>query len=198
MRARHFVNWIKRGKGASAAEYIVMIILAAMFLIAIIRVFGPAVSQKFTDANDELSGTLASDSSSRDKDGSGDSVSGQAGKDGANTKGGDGKGGSGGAAGGQGSGAGGGKGGGDGKGGKGGGKGGKGGSGGSGSGGGGDGDGGSGGSGGGGANGDGAGAGGGGGCNDDGEESAGFNPAILLAALFLVGLLIYVMVKGQK
>ncbi len=40
--------------GATATEYIILLILIACFVIAIVKVFGKTVSQKFTDANDTV------------------------------------------------------------------------------------------------------------------------------------------------
>lgn len=38
--------------GATATEYIVLLILVACFIIAIVKVFGNTVSDKYTAAND--------------------------------------------------------------------------------------------------------------------------------------------------
>src|SRR5690554_3972209 len=46
-------------RGATATEYIVMIVLVALFVLGIIRVFGDTVKDKYMRANSELTGTLA-------------------------------------------------------------------------------------------------------------------------------------------
>ena len=38
--------------GATATEYIILLILIACFVIAIVKMFGQTVSKKFTSAND--------------------------------------------------------------------------------------------------------------------------------------------------
>lgn len=170
-------------RGATATEYIVMIVLVALFVLGIIRVFGDTVKDKYLRANSELSGTLAEGDGSPDSigqdgtyaDGSAAGGQGQEGAAGAGGAQAGGAGGSG-SAGGTGAAS----------------KGGKGGVGGSGSGG------------------KGSGAGGGGSGEDVNAPGGGggggggifggkgsFNPMILLAALLMVGLLLYVMFKGK-
>lgn len=63
-------------RGATAVEYIVMIVLTAMIILAVTRIFGSTIEQKYMEANDELSGTLAGDSDRSDgSGGSGDGSS---------------------------------------------------------------------------------------------------------------------------
>ncbi|QED27509.1 Flp family type IVb pilin [Microvenator marinus] len=40
--------------GATATEYIILLILIACFVIAIVKLFGNTVSEKFNDANDAV------------------------------------------------------------------------------------------------------------------------------------------------
>jgi Flp pilus assembly pilin Flp len=40
--------------GATATEYIILLILIACFVIAIVKLFGNTVSSKFTNANDSV------------------------------------------------------------------------------------------------------------------------------------------------
>lgn len=40
--------------GATATEYIILLILIAVLVIAIVKTFGKTIEQKFTDANDEV------------------------------------------------------------------------------------------------------------------------------------------------
>ena len=40
--------------GATATEYIILLILIACFVIAIVKLFGETVSEKFGDANDAV------------------------------------------------------------------------------------------------------------------------------------------------
>lgn len=40
--------------GATATEYIILLILIACFVIAIVKVFGNTVSEKYNSANDEV------------------------------------------------------------------------------------------------------------------------------------------------
>jgi len=40
--------------GATSTEYIILLILIACFVIAIVKVFGKTVSQKFTSANTKV------------------------------------------------------------------------------------------------------------------------------------------------
>jgi Flp pilus assembly pilin Flp len=41
--------------GATATEYIILLILIACFVIAIVKLFGSTVSTKFNDANNSVS-----------------------------------------------------------------------------------------------------------------------------------------------
>lgn len=50
-------------KGATPTEYMVMLILVAMVVLGVVKVFGGTVSQKYAEATDPLSNTLASDGS---------------------------------------------------------------------------------------------------------------------------------------
>lgn len=52
-------RWITQPKGATAAEYIVALILTALFVLGIVKLFGGTVEDKFSAANSELAGTLA-------------------------------------------------------------------------------------------------------------------------------------------
>lgn len=63
---------LRNRRGATAVEYIVMLILTAMVILAIMRVFGSTIEAKYNDAHDELAG-LETD---RSKSGSGGSGSG--------------------------------------------------------------------------------------------------------------------------
>lgn len=174
----------KSRRGATATEYIVMIVLASLVVLGLTRVFGDTIKTKFSAANNELSGTLAEDGTEGGGAGGAGGGAAGSGKYGASV---DpsagasgpvaGKGGASGGKGGSKAGAGGG-------------------AGGAGAGGGG----GSGGNGGSGDGSDGGGAMGGGGGGDSkraGEEKSSFNPMILIAAFLLVGLLAYVMFKGK-
>ena len=169
-------------RGATAVEYIVMLLLTAMVILAIMRVFGSTIEAKYNDAHEELTG-LESDRS-KSGGGSGSSGSGSGSKSSQDGQGGDGsdngsasgaEGGGAGASGGAGSASG------DGSAGSGGGGGGEGGK---------------------------SGVSGpsdtstgslyvGGKKKPPKEEEPGFNPIILLAALGLVGLLFFVMSKGK-
>ena len=40
--------------GATATEYIILLILIACFVIAIVKLFGTTVSKKFSSANDKV------------------------------------------------------------------------------------------------------------------------------------------------
>ncbi len=40
--------------GATATEYIILLILIACFVIAIVKIFGNTVSEKYNSANDEV------------------------------------------------------------------------------------------------------------------------------------------------
>ena len=40
--------------GATATEYIILLILIACFVIAIVKLFGGTVSEKYNSANDEV------------------------------------------------------------------------------------------------------------------------------------------------
>lgn len=40
--------------GATATEYIILLILIACFVIAIVKLFGTTVSSKFSEANDSV------------------------------------------------------------------------------------------------------------------------------------------------
>jgi pilus assembly protein Flp/PilA len=44
--------------GATATEYIILLILIACFVIAIVKLFGNTVSEKFNDANDAVVSTV--------------------------------------------------------------------------------------------------------------------------------------------
>lgn len=149
MMLRRMRSMIRRPRGATAVEYMVMMLLAVMVVMAVLKVFGGSIQEKFADANDELSGTLASDAQERrQRSGSGSeggsSGDGTSSSDGSSGQGADGQ------TGGE------------------------------------------------------AGTSAGGGSGEAGEggleedEGPGFNPVILLIALGLVGLLVYVMVKGKN
>jgi Flp pilus assembly pilin Flp len=45
--------------GATATEYIILLILIACFVIAIVKLFGQTVSSKFTSANSAVKGQVA-------------------------------------------------------------------------------------------------------------------------------------------
>ncbi|RVU47994.1 hypothetical protein EA187_00740 [Lujinxingia sediminis] len=47
--------WLGRGRGATAAEYMVLLMLAALFIVAMIRVFGSSVTSKFEASRQEIS-----------------------------------------------------------------------------------------------------------------------------------------------
>lgn len=40
--------------GATATEYIILLILIACFVIAIVKIFGNTISEKYNSANDEV------------------------------------------------------------------------------------------------------------------------------------------------
>lgn len=188
IESRMSAKWYNR-RGATAVEYIVMLLLAAMVILAIMRVFGSTIESKYNDAHDELSGIETDRSNSGSGSGAGgeggSGKSGRSGESGGGSENGSGSAaasGGGGGAGGSGAagsgGAGAGKSG-DGSGGGGGGSGGKGGV-----------------------------SGpsdtsngslyvGGGSKKAKEDEGPGFNPIILLAALGLVGLLFFIMFKGK-
>jgi Flp pilus assembly pilin Flp len=65
---------LRNRRGATAVEYIVMLILTAMVILAIMRVFGSTIEAKYNDAHDELSG-LETDRSKSGSSGSGGSGS---------------------------------------------------------------------------------------------------------------------------
>ena len=44
--------------GATATEYIILLILIACFVIAIVKLFGSTVSSKFTEANNSVKGQV--------------------------------------------------------------------------------------------------------------------------------------------
>ncbi|TXD38961.1 hypothetical protein FRC98_00745 [Lujinxingia vulgaris] len=53
--------WLGRGRGATAAEYMVLLMLAALFIVAMIRVFGSSVTSKFEASRQEISGISSED-----------------------------------------------------------------------------------------------------------------------------------------
>ena len=55
--------WLGRGRGATAAEYMVLLMLAALFIVAMIRVFGSSVTSKFEASRQEISGISSEDRS---------------------------------------------------------------------------------------------------------------------------------------
>ncbi|MBA2661728.1 MAG: Flp family type IVb pilin [Bradymonadaceae bacterium] len=40
--------------GATATEYIILLILIACFVIALVKIFGETIGEKFTSANDKV------------------------------------------------------------------------------------------------------------------------------------------------
>lgn len=50
--AEGLVNFHEDTRGATATEYIILLILIACFVIAIVKVFGENVSSKYDDAGD--------------------------------------------------------------------------------------------------------------------------------------------------
>lgn len=44
--------------GATATEYIILLILIACFVIAIVKIFGNTISEKYNSANDEVQGEV--------------------------------------------------------------------------------------------------------------------------------------------
>lgn len=61
----------RKPHGASAAEYMVMLILAALFIIAIIRVFGGTVSSKLYVATNKLDNLEAQEKANKENGGNG-------------------------------------------------------------------------------------------------------------------------------
>ncbi len=72
---------LRNRRGATAVEYIVMLILTAMVILAIMRVFGSTIEAKYSDAHDELAGL----ESTRSKSGSSSSGGGSHGSHGSHS-----------------------------------------------------------------------------------------------------------------
>ena len=58
--------WMGRSKGATAAEYMVLLMLAALFIVAMIRVFGSTVTSKFEASRQEISGISSEERAGED------------------------------------------------------------------------------------------------------------------------------------
>lgn len=67
--------WLRSRRGATPVEYMVMLILTALVVLAAVKVFGGTVKSKYSRANDDLGGTLAAeDQQGRGGEGGGDSL----------------------------------------------------------------------------------------------------------------------------
>ncbi|WP_146618025.1 hypothetical protein [Lujinxingia litoralis] len=49
-------RWLRQGRGATASEYMVLLILAALFIVVMIRLFGASVSERFEASRQEIAG----------------------------------------------------------------------------------------------------------------------------------------------
>lgn len=77
--------WMGRSKGATAAEYMVLLMLAALFIVAMIRVFGSTVTTRFEASRQEISGISSEERANEDGKGAKSGESAQSG-DGSITK----------------------------------------------------------------------------------------------------------------